>query len=202
MGIAKTGQWVLAGKSVDNLAGRFKVAERKATLVQAHFFRERIIAAFKTSGASSGKAWVKNAPSVVASKRSSKPLINTGDLRQSINVVDMKGVIFVGIPSGKRSRDGKRVTQIGEVHEFGKIILIPVTDKMRKYVMMKMRELGYPPSAGRAKFTKGVMILKIPERSFLRSTGQKYFSNRAKVAARYNKSLAKFMGKGWSALAR
>lgn len=203
MGIKFTGQWKQATAAMSNLSLRAKAAEHVATLQEAHFYRVKVLDAFKTSGASNGRPWEPNAPSVVAEKGSSKPLIDTGDLRQSVTVIDTGALVFVGVPSKKRARDADApLVSIAEVHEFGKIILIPVTDKMRKFLMAKLAELGFPESTGRGEFLGNILILEIPERSFLRSTADKYYSNRTIIRDRYLRRLAKALGPGWDVLAR
>lgn len=67
-------------------------------------------------------------------KKSSKPLIDKGDLIRSINVdmLDGGNGAFVGVNRQVRNRKGNRLENIAEFHEFGtKPFQIPVTAKMR-----------------------------------------------------------------------
>lgn len=173
----KTGQWALARAATRNMAARAKHAERVATLQEAHMFRAKVIEAFDTSGASNGQPWEPNKESVAALKKSSKPLIDRGDLRNSVAVVERGKTIFVGVQSTRTNRDGDRLVDIAAVHEFGKIIAIPVTPKMFRYVMAMMKRLGVGGGGGSSGgFRPGsVLMIRIPERSFIRATAARFF---------------------------
>lgn len=71
----------------------------------------------------SGPGWVPNKPATIKRKKSSKPLIQHGDLRISINDKPVgKGVIFVGVPKTairKHGKKGAKLVDIAKVHEYG-----------------------------------------------------------------------------------
>jgi phage virion morphogenesis protein len=68
---------------------------------------------FRQSKSPLGEAWKALAPSTVASRRkgSSKPLVDTGEMRQSITIVAGKDRITFGISGAPQ--------QYGPVHQFG-----------------------------------------------------------------------------------
>ncbi len=79
------------------------------------------------SGAPGGKTFAPLSQFTIERKRSSKPLIDHGDLVGSVTyqVFDNAKSVFVGVKKGKE-------VNIAAVHEFG--CTIPVTPKMRAYL--------------------------------------------------------------------
>jgi phage gpG-like protein len=197
MGIKRTGDWDHARKEIPNLARRVDMATNRAVKQEAHYYRKMVLKAFKTGGRSNGKAWEPNKASTAKRKKSSKPLIDRGDLRNSIVVLSKGGTSWVGVPSNKRSQDGSRLVSIAGVHEFGKTIAIPVTAKMVKFLMAQLSEQGIAPSGGTGSFRVGsVLIIKIPERSFLRATADAHFRG-SQFEQRVLDRIAKILGGIW-----
>ena len=66
--------------------------------------------------------------------KSTKPLVNHGDLVGSVNyqVFNSENSVFIGVKKGVKCKDGKDAVQIAAVHEFG--CTIEVTPKMRAYL--------------------------------------------------------------------
>ena len=64
--------------------------------------------------------WPRLLPATIARKGSSKPLIDHGDLMNSIDYVpDGSSRFFIGVPRNVENRDGQSLVNIGLVHEFG-----------------------------------------------------------------------------------
>lgn len=202
IGVKRAGQWNEARAALKGLSVRARKAEMKATLQEGHYFRGKVIKCFDSSGASNNVSWTPNAPAVIASKGSSKPLIDTADLRNSVTVVQEAPVVFVGVPSKKRRRDGGPLVSIAEVHEYGKIIVIPVTPKMLAFLHARRKELGDPPSSGAGGIVGGVLYIELKPRSFLQSTADAHYSNRTVLRDRYLRRLAVLMGPGWAVQAK
>lgn len=174
-GTRKTGQWKDARQMLPGLAGEYRDAQIKATRQEAELFRKRVLEAFKTSGRSSNVTWQANEPSTIRRKKSDKPLIDKGDLIGSVTIIEVgPGEFFAGVPNNARSPSG-RLTQIGKVHEFGQVIV--------------------------QKLKKGVRVIKIPERSFLRSTKAAHFDG-GKSRKRVQARVAKFMRRATGATRR
>jgi hypothetical protein len=146
-------------------------AIRKANQQEAQLFRKLTVRAFTTRGKSNGITWPKLAQSTIDKKKSTKPLIDKGELKNSITIVDSGETIFVGVPNGKRHSDrSKPMTQIGFVHEYGMLIA---------------QQRG-----------RRVVMIRIPERSFLRSTANFHFKP-ADSGRRMESRVAIAMGTGW-----
>lgn len=83
------------------------------------------------------------AESTILMKKSSKALINHGDLVRSVNATDIGGSFsgqttawFVGVHRSARGKSGKPMANIAEIHEFGTDPYpIRVTNKMRRFMM-------------------------------------------------------------------
>jgi len=170
----KTGDWALARAATDRMGARMVAATQKATLQEAQMYRALVVRAFNSRGKSNGKAWQPLQPATVKAKGSSKPLIDTGQLRNSVQVINAGGVIFVGVPSKVRSTTGGPLVSIAAVHEYGKIIAQRRGDK--------------------------IVLIKIPARSFLTATYDKHFQP-ADVRKRYFSRVALAMGGAWAVAA-
>ena len=150
-----TGDWNKLRRILnpDRIQSKLKRAHSAAGVYAASAVKKGI-----RSGAPGGEAFEPLSAFTVASKGSSKPLINHGDLIGSItheNLSDLR--VFVGVKKNTTGRDGRDIVRIAAVHEFG--CTIPVTSKMRGF-------LGYKG----LHLKKTTMYIHIPERSFLRAT--------------------------------
>jgi hypothetical protein len=126
-------------RRIATLQRRLPGAVRWAVKRQAH----RLVAVTKTGirkGAPGGVPLVPNRPSTIRLKRSSKPLINHGDLLRSIGVTELLALggdaqFFVGVNRSARTPDGKTSqATIAEWMEYGtRPHLIPITLRMRGF---------------------------------------------------------------------
>lgn len=118
-----------------------------------------------------GKAFKPLAVSTKKRKKSSKALIDKGDLLGSVNVTPLplsaEVAVFVGVNRGRRSKDGRDLVNIAEIHEFGtRPFMIPVTGKLRAWWRAMYRKGIFSHNLSPRTF-----ILKhpgVPERPFLR----------------------------------
>ena len=140
------------------------------------------------------------AESTIMQKKSSKALIDNGDLLRSINATDVGGTYggntsawFVGVHRSVRTKNGKPMVNIAEVHEFGTAPYpIRVTDKMRRFMMAMF-------IAGRMKYpisptTTIINHPGVPERPFVRPTFE-YWDKRG-GPERVAKQIARELGFG------
>lgn len=114
-----------------------------------------------------GSKFAPNAPSTIAQKRSSKPLVNHGDLLRSINATQEGDQWFVGVHRNVKNKDGKDLWNIAEHHEFGVDPFdIPVTAKLRGwwFAMVQKGVFNGPLSPK----TTVIKHPGIPARPFLR----------------------------------
>lgn len=107
--------------------------------VQAHRLRTLIVKGIR-SQAPGGLRFKPLAKTTKLMKKSSKALINHGDLMRSVGVDDVGGnTFFVGVnrkARGQKEAGGKapELYNIAEIHETGtEPFVIVVTDKMRKF---------------------------------------------------------------------
>lgn len=172
MTIQKTGDWPEARVAVARMGARMVKASEKATKQEAQLFRAMVVRAFNSRGKSNGVAWKPIKPATKKRKRSSKPLIDSGQLRNSVQIVERGDSVFVGVPSFARRKDGGPLVSIAAVHEYGKKIAIT-----------------YPFA--------GIVIIDIPERSFIRSTAKFHFKPND-TRTRYFARIGVIMGPGWA----
>lgn len=170
----KTGEWAAARAATTAMAERFDRAHTMAARAEAQLFRALVVKAFTTKGRSNGKAWTPNAPSTVRQKGSAKPLIDSGQLRASVAVVERGRQTFIGIPSKKKRSGGGPLVDIAAVHEFGKVI-----------VQQRKGE---------------IVIIKIPKRSFIQATADAHFAP-TDVRTRFFARVAINMGGAWAVAA-
>jgi len=149
MKFTKVGDWHRARMMLGAAVVRTHRSIQRAVKQEAQYFRAKVLKAFQTRGNSNGITWAPNAPSTIARKGSSKPLIDTGQLRGSIQVVQSGDVFFVGVPSFSMRDDGKSMVSIGAIHEYGTVIAQTRGDSM--------------------------VLIQIPQRSFIQSTADAHF---------------------------
>lgn len=110
----------------------------------------------------------------------SKALIIDGDLIGSVTNRVKGDEAWVGVNKKKRTENGQSLSNIAAVHEFGfEPIVIPYTDKMRRYLMAMMSASGIEPQAS-STGAKDVLIISIPARPFLRPSFKAWQKNLAK----------------------
>jgi phage gpG-like protein len=195
-GTRKVGDWKRARAVLPGMAAAYADAQKKAVNQEAQLFRRRVVECFKSSGKTNGISWRPNSPSTVNAKGSSKPLIDKGDLWGSVTIIKVSDdTFFCGVPNNARSKDGTKYVKIGAVHEFGKVITMKITRKQWRWFMANAKRLGPGNGSGGAKpkFRPGaVLTIKIPERSFMRSTRDAHFQTE-KSRKRIQGRIAKFM---------
>jgi len=125
----------------------------------------------------------------------SKPLIATGDLLGSITVVTAQGgrAAFIGIPRSATAHGG-RVVRLAEIHEFGRTIVIRLTEKMRRFLFAVLFKDSPRGGSGSGAVKRGFIIVHIPARPFIRPT----FAREAPGAQeRFVKRVARALGKDY-----
>lgn len=177
--ILQVGDWRKAQAILSSAPTRLKVAMEVATAQEAQLFRNKIVEGFRTQ-APGGKRFRPLRPLTLAirrftGKRSTKALIVDGDLRNSIKAVRTGEGWFVGVLKSARSRDGRKLVDVAAVHEFGsRTFTVEVTPKMRRFLMMVISaELG-GPSGGRGGLKRGILVIRIPARPFIRPVFEKW----------------------------
>lgn len=103
--------------------------------------------------------------------RGTKPLLRTGDLRNSIAAIpDAQGLAyFIGIPRSARSRDGQYLVRLADVHERGRTIVIKLTPKVARFLFGVLLK-GAPKRGGSSPGGPGktkILVIHIPARPFI-----------------------------------
>ena len=202
MGFSKIGDWALANRVLVTAGKKMEKAIKKTLLQEAHLYRKEMVQGLRT-GAPGGKKFQKLARSTILSRRfkkvgGTKPLIRTGDLRNSITVIERSGNVFVGVPRSAKGKDGRSLVNIARVHEFGsKPIVIRITPKMRRLLAAMFRSTGKKSGeyGGGESGGGAVMVIQIPARPFMRPVELKLRKGRKKrVEARMRKNLGGALG--------
>ncbi len=164
--------------------------------------RKEIVKGFRTQ-APGGKKFEPLKPTTLAMRRfkgfgGTKALTVRGDLRNSIKVVKRATALgaeaFVGVLRAAKSRDGKSLVNIAEIHEFGAgPYAIEMTPAMRKFLGMVFRQELGPRQEGEGTGGTGIIIIKIPARPFFQPVIDKDFTG-PKSAARFQARVAVNLG--------
>ena len=110
------------------------------------------------SGAPGGERFAPLHPATIANKKSSKPLIDKGDLVGSVTWQTVgDNAVFIGVRKSAKSGDGGALANVAAVHEFG--CTIRVTPKMRAY--LHYQNIHLKPST---------QYISVPPRPYLRPT--------------------------------
>ena len=147
-------------------------AVHQATSQLALFLAGNIRSGIRSGHPTGGEKFKPLAESTKKMKRSSKPLINHGDLLRSIAAQQVatgpnKTDWFIGVHRAVRAPNGRAMWNLAEIHEFGTDpFMIPVTPKLRGF-WMAMAAKGIFA----APLHRGTLILfhpGVPARPFLR----------------------------------
>lgn len=174
--LEKVGDWGKLGGLLQRLPRRLEVATRKALLKEANFLRKQMVEGIKDQ-APAGKKFLPLAVTTLAVRKfkgfnGTKALIKTGELRNSIKVVEAKEGVFIGVHSTTKAKNGRDMVDLATIHEFGAgPFVVPVTPKMRRFLMAAFRKAGLHGPYGKGS---GVMVLKIPKRPFVGPVFEKH----------------------------
>jgi len=154
MGVKRTGDWKKAKAKLNGTLGpRIAIALKQAIIKNALLLVREIQKGIKNQ-APGGKSFVELADSTKKRKGSSKALIDTGFLINSITQKIMADKAFVGLLRGTVNKGGESMVNIGAVMEYGATInhpngatiiiparpfLHPVMEKYRKEIMENFR---------------------------------------------------------------
>ena len=172
----RTGDWARARRLITGGAERLQDAVRVALRQEAHVLRNQIVQGL-TNQAPGGEPLRPPAPLTLAARElqgfgGTKALLVRGDLRNSIAVIVDGDDVFIGIRRSARSSEGERLVNLAELHELGgPPTIIPITPKMRRFLFALLRQAGQAPTVGSGR---GVVVVQVPPRPFLRPAFQAY----------------------------
>lgn len=155
-GIRLFGDWEKAARILNGASERYAKAVERALLKEGHYLRGKIVAGI-ASGAPGGKAYLPLSPLTLAVRSQSgfggtKPMNVTGAFRAGVVVVKegsgLSASVFIGIKRGTRTKDGKDLLNLAELHEFGKTYTYQMTAKQRRFLFAMLRAAGTVSKGG------------------------------------------------------
>lgn len=176
MSVQKTGDWAVARRLLRAGPIRFKAAVGRALRQEAQLLRNEIVQGL-TKQAPGGHPLVAPSPLTLAAREmkgrgGTKALLVRGDLRNSVSAIVQGDEAFIGVPRKARGEEGKALVDVAQIQEFGfGPIVIPMTPAMRRFLFALLRRADLEPSGGSGK---GIVIINIPARPFLRPAFQKF----------------------------
>ena len=168
--VRKTGDWALARSLLAGGPVKLKAAVGAALRQEAQLLRKEIVQGI-TRQAPGGESFKPLSPLTLAAREmkgrgGTKALMVSGDLRNGIAAIVKGDEAFVGVPRKARGQDGKSLVDVAQVQEFGAgPIIIPMTPAMRRFLFALLRVAGESGGGGSGK---GVVVIQIPARPFLR----------------------------------
>ncbi len=130
-----------------------------------------------TKQAPGGEALAPPSPLTLAAREmkgrgGTKALLVKGVLRNSVAAIVKGDEAFIGVPRKARAQGGKALVDVAQVQEFGKgPIIVPMTPAMRRFLFALLRKAGQEPKGDSGK---GVVIINVPARPFLRPAFKKF----------------------------
>ena len=176
MSVRKTGDWTKARKLLAAGPLKLKAAIGVALRQEAQLLRKEIVQGI-TNQAPGGRSLEQLSELTLEARQmkglgGTKALLVLGDLRNSVTVVIKDHQAFIGILRKARDKDGNPLIDVAQVHEFGAgPIVIPMTPAMRRFLFALLNRAGNPRTQGTGR---GVVVVTIPARPFLRPAFEKF----------------------------
>ena len=196
MTVKRTGDWALARRILAAGPARIERAVDQALRQEAELLRGEVVQGI-TKQAPGGEAMAPPAPLTLAARKArgfggTKSLMVSGDLRNAIAAIVTGGEAFVGVPRKARTPDGQALVDVAKIQEFGSDpIVIPMTAAMRRFVFALLKAAGHESGGGGGK---GVVVVKVPARPFLRPAFAKFAKG---AQARFLGRVASLIGWGY-----
>lgn len=198
MQITKTGKWGDAHKKLSVLSTNLLKAGQQA-LLQEGLLLEREIKQGIQSQAPGGTAFAPLKQTTLAVRKfrrrgGSKVLQVTNALTRSTTTKMVGHMVFVGILRGAKSKDGRSLANIGDIHETGRTFTITVTPKMRRFLFAAFRKAGIIDPAKVAGPAKKVWLIHIKARPFMMPAFKKWKAMDGGIRNRYSRRLERALG--------
>lgn len=189
--VTMTGPWSTLGGILAKgaQATRWRSATSKALLKEGHRLRAKMVKAFNQGGPQ-GRKWAQLSPTTIAIRKAMgfggrKPLLRTGDLRNSITVVQPDAdSVFVGFHRNAVTSDGKQVVPIASIHENGAIFTVPADAESSKGKRVRGFWYAMSVASGGAikplKKSTTILVIKIPPRPLIRPIWEQERNDSAK----------------------
>lgn len=122
MTINKTGGWIRYSSMLTRAADKGEATLNKSLAKQANFLATDIKRNITDGGRTAGVPFLPLKPSTIARKGSSAPLIDSGDMRNSVKATKLgQGEYLVGITGSEKGENGVTIAEYARIHEFGGI---------------------------------------------------------------------------------
>ena len=158
---------------------------------QAHRLRTMMVRGIRDQ-APGGEAFQPLAETTKKMKKSSKALIDNGDLIRSIGVDRVEGGegYFIGVNRQAQNDEGEPMVDLAELHEEGSApFVIPITDKMRRFWMaMVIKGIFKAPLSPNKTV---IMHPGVPKRSYLEPSLKEWAKD---VERQFSEGLASALG--------
>lgn len=184
-------EWPKAETIVMTMAPEFRGVVNIAVRQEAQFLRKKIVQNITSGGNKAGAPFAPLSPNTIVSRRFrnrpvGKVLIDQADLRNSITVHVNGDEAFVGVHRTARGKDGRYLSSVAKVHEFGQTIAIPVTRAMLRFLMVMFKQADSPQQTSKPGRLRvgGQLIVKVPARPFIRPVVEKHYLGPNAVEAR------------------
>jgi len=168
LSVRKIGEWGKAARILNAYSTRFGAEVDRSVHREALRYAKAMKEGIKDQ-APGGKRFKPLSPITIARKRSSKALIDKGDLRNSIGTRKITAkAYFAGLHRTARSRDGGNLANIGAVHELGAEYTQVVTAKQARFFRALYMKGLWPHEDFRTVPKEGSTIrIKIPAQPFV-----------------------------------
>jgi hypothetical protein len=193
----RTGDWDRARSLLAAGPARLRGALGALLEKEAQTLRGQIVEGLKNQ-APGGKALPPLAASTLAARRmvgagGSKALLRRGTLPEAI-VVRLSGLeAFVGVSGGASAGGGKSAADLAKLHEFGAgPFVVRLSPKARRFLFAMLRQSGQE-RGGSEGGGRGVAVIRIPPRPFLRPAFEAY---RKGIRGRIALQVARLLGWG------
>ena len=168
MSVRKVGEWNKAARILNAYSTRLGAVIDQSVHREALRYAKAMKEGIKEQ-APGGVRFKPLSPITIAQKRSSKALIDKGDLRNSIGTRKITAkAYFAGLHRTARNRSGGDLANIGAVHEFGAEYKQTVTEKQARF-FRALYIKGLWPHEGWHTVPKAgsTITVKIPARPFV-----------------------------------
>lgn len=159
--LALTGDWAKSKKLLVRLEKNIRPATVKAVNLEAIYLAGKI----KERIGAGPPPPLKKYPG--GKRKGSKPLNNTGALRQSVSFVQYDLEAFVGILRTASGHGGK-AANLGAIHENGAVIVQRMTAKQRRFLFGVLMRGGRKGARRATGSGSGIIVIRIPPRPFVR----------------------------------
>jgi hypothetical protein len=158
IGVKLVGSWKQAQKMLAASPSTFDRALKKVVHEQA----EQLAASIRKNILRNTPP--PNAASTVALKGSSKTLVKSGEMANSVQISwHGKFSAIIGIPASAK----KALARLADIHEHGRVIVQQMTDKQRKFLHARFPGMGSGTGTG-------IIVIHIPARPFIKPAFEEY----------------------------